>query len=471
MAARRHAVTELLSRIVVPSRLALIYRAGETLGYNPTFNIWHRLSENTSEILRWLRAGRESSALEAHLVSRFGYTPLLARDSLLDSVKWCILRKLLYLDREPSAPALAPPANPLVTVYWICTQACNLRCTYCYQEATVARPKELSTEEAEGLVDQAVEAGVRTFVFTGGEPFVRRDLLRIARHSKNRGLRTTVISNGDYIKRRNIDEISEIFDVVTISLDHMIPEHHDEHRGKGSWQRALDAIDLLLKANVRVDVNSTLSRAGLQDVRELLRLKQTRKIGQHKIVPQFPMGRGSSHREDELTTSELLQLNDRLREEKPQIAENTGSYIKPEGTYGTKGQCRMHCGAGMSEVSVDPEGWVYPCKLLQYPQFRTENIRNMRLAEIYSNNLNLNAIRGRVVDSLTPCKTCVIKNHCGGGCRGIHFSYTQEYLDAHPLFCAYLRRSFEAQAWDSTGILPPRRKAHFCQEPDQRAEQ
>jgi sulfatase maturation enzyme AslB (radical SAM superfamily) len=171
-------VTELLSRIVVPSRLALIYRAGETLGYNPTFNIWHRLSENTSEILRWLRAGRESSALEAHLVSRFGYTPLLARDSLLDSVKWCILRKLLYLDREPSAPALAPPANPLVTVYWICTQACNLRCTYCYQEATVARPKELSTEEAEGLVDQAVEAGVRTFVFTGGEPFVRRDLLR-----------------------------------------------------------------------------------------------------------------------------------------------------------------------------------------------------------------------------------------------------------------------------------------------------
>jgi MoaA/NifB/PqqE/SkfB family radical SAM enzyme len=67
------------------------------------------------------------------------------------------------------------PSHPLSTVYWICTQACNLRCTYCYQDASVARDRELSTAEGYDLVDQAIEAGARTFVFTGGEPFHRRD--------------------------------------------------------------------------------------------------------------------------------------------------------------------------------------------------------------------------------------------------------------------------------------------------------
>ena len=436
------------------------------MGYNPNLNLWARVDEDTAEVLRWLRAGRARPALSAHLQTRFGYTPAVAAERLPEIVKWCVLRKLVHLDREPEPAKLQPLANPLTTVYWISTQACSLRCTYCYQEATVARPRELTTEEAEDLVDQVVEAGAQTLVLTGGEPFVRRDLLQIARRSKNLGLRTTVISNGDYIKSTNVREISEIFDVVTISLDHMIPEHHEKHRGKGSWQRALNAIDLLLEAGARVDINSTMSQAGLQDLRELLRLKQTRKIGLHKIVPQFPMGRASAHRDDELSTSELLRFSDYLRQENRLVAEGTNSALKPEGAYSSKGQCRMHCGAGLSEVSVDPEGWVYPCKLLQYPQFRTENIRNARLSEIFLDNSGLRSIRERVVDTLTPCKTCIIKNHCGGGCRGVHFSYTQEYLDAHPLFCAYLRRSFEAKAWDNLGGIPEPRRAYFYEDPD-----
>ena len=246
---------ELLERVVIPNRLALIHRQGGTLGYNPGLNQWAQVDEDVAEVLRWFRAGRPRRELPVHLQTRFAYEPSVARERLLEILKWCILRKLMFLDREPEAAHLQPPTNPLATVYWISTQACSLRCTYCYQEATVARPRELNTEEAEDLVDQVVEAGAQMLVFTGGEPFVRRDLLRIARCSKNLGLRTTVISNGDYVKSTNVREIAEIFDVVTISLDHMIPEHHDSHRGKGSWQRAINAIDQLLDAGVRVDIN------------------------------------------------------------------------------------------------------------------------------------------------------------------------------------------------------------------------
>jgi radical SAM protein with 4Fe4S-binding SPASM domain len=454
----------LFDRVVVPSRLGLIYRQGETLGYNPGLNIWHRLDESCAETLRWLRAGRDRDGLAGHLTQRFGYTPEAAWARLQTITQWCVVRRLLYLDHEPAIPELLHAAHPLATVYWICTQACNLRCTYCYQEATVARPQELSTVEAKTLIDQVVEVGARTLVFTGGEPFTRRDLFDIARYAKGCALRTTVITNGHYITPKNVPDVAAIFDLVTISLDHGRPEHHDRQRGAGSWERALRGIDLLLKAGVRVDMNSVLSRFGLRDVKDLFRLVRTRQLGQHRIMPQFPMGRGACARDDELTPTDLLHLPEHLHAIQQEV-EDERAGMKIEGAYSQKGLRRNHCGAGLSEVSVDPEGWVYPCKLLQYPQFRTQNIREARLGEIFRRDPLLRRLQGTSVETLHPCKTCIIKNHCGGGCRGIHVSFTQNYMQAHPLFCAYLRRAFEGQAWGSTGDVPAHRTTRFIDAP------
>lgn len=455
----------MIDRVVVPSRLALVHRSGETLGYNPTINSWERLDEATAEVLRWLRAGRERDALESHLARRFGYPASATRQRLQKILVWCIFRQLLYLDEEPSAPQIAHPDSPLETVYWICTQACNLRCDYCYQDAMVRRPNELSTEEGKDLVDQVVKAGADTFIFTGGEPFSRRDLLEIARYSRRRGLRTNVITNGHFINTKNISEVSEIFDTVTVSVDHGVAEHHDLHRGNGSWSRAVNAVDLLLQSGVDVDVNSVLSRTGLKDIEELIRLSRQRAIGQHRIIPQFPMGRGASARNDELEPAEVMAVNDRLHQAGCALDHAVEGNVAVEGSYNTKRVIRNHCGAGLSEVSVDPEGWVYPCKLLQYSEFKTQNVRERKLIDIYNDHPILKKIRSSVATTLNPCKTCIIRNHCGGGCRGIHFSFTHEYIKAHPLFCAYLRNSFELQAWATTGDVPSPRKADYQQPP------
>lgn len=451
----------MLLRVVVPSRFALIYRSGETLGYNPNLNIWHTLDEDSAEVIRWLRAKRDRTSLEEHLGRRFKYTSLMAKERLQAILKWCVLRRLLYLDQEPSLPVITHSVNPLVTVYWICTQACNLRCTYCYQSAEVARPNELSTKEAKDLIDQVVEAGAKTFVFTGGEAFSRRDLLEIAGYSRERGLQTNVITNGHFITKKNIKEVAEIFNKVTISLDHGIPEHHDHNRGQGSWEKAVNAIDLLLEAGVKIDVNSVLSHLGLKDIRELLQFVNKRQINQHRIIPQFPMGRGACVRNGEISPNEAVGLSDQIYQAQRDLIDEGKSQIKMDGNYNSKQTRRNHCGAGLSEVSIDPEGWVYPCKLLQYPQFRTGNVRESRLISIVSGHPILKTVRATVTDTLYPCKTCIIKNHCGGGCRGVQYSFTNEYIKAHPLFCAYLRRSFEQQAWGDTGNMPSPRKNQF----------
>ena len=462
-------VDPLIARVVVPYRLALILRGKQTVGYNPNLNVWHRVSDEVAETLRWLRSGRDRSVLPSHLARRFD---LDNADQRLEAIlRWAILRRLLYLDVEPTLPPSRLPSNPLSTVYWICTQACNLRCTYCYQDATVARDNELSTAEGRNLVDQVAEAGARTFVFTGGEPFSRRDLLEIAHYSKSCGLRTNVITNGHYIVPRRVAAIAEVFDKVTVSLDHGIPEHHDSARGQGSWRRAAAAIDLLLEAGVVVDINSVLTRPGLSDVGELLAFVRRRPVGQHRIVPQYPMGRGESVRSDELKPEELLEFEDGLScvNESRDASSKDGSRSPEQVLTSPKGVRRSHCGAGLSEVAVDPEGWVYPCKLLQYEQYRAANVRERRLVEIFASDPIIRQFQRPFVDMLKPCTTCIIRNHCGGGCRGIHASFSNDWTIAEPLFCAQLRRSFELDAFASTGDVPPRRPARFVQPEPQAA--
>jgi radical SAM protein with 4Fe4S-binding SPASM domain len=215
---------------------------------------------------------------------------------------------------------------------------------------------------------------------------------------------------------------------------------------------------------VAVDINSVLTRPGLPDVEKLLAFVQRRAIGQHRIVPQYPMGRGADTRWDELTPGQLLELDDNLHratEALYVVPDENRTTHSTRASTSSKGVRRSHCGAGLSEVSVDPEGWVYPCKLLQYEQYRAANVRDRRLAEIFAIDPIIARFQRPFVNTLQPCTTCIIKNHCGGGCRGIHASFSNDWTIAEPLFCAQLRRSFELNVFATTGSVPPRQPARF----------
>lgn len=447
----------LVMRAVVPSRLALISRAGEVLGYNPVLNVWHRLELPTAEALRWLRAKRPANELAVHLERRFQWPSTSGVLKLERMIEWCILRHLLYLDHEPPAPPKNNSQTSLAIVYWICTQACNLRCSYCYQDALRARPGELDTLEARDLIDQVVEVGAKTLIFTGGEPFLRKDLLQLAAYAKQQCLRVNVITNGFLVNAKNARQIAHTFDNISISLDHGIPDLHDRHRGKGSWKKAQAAIDLLLEHGANLDINSVLSHSGLVELGQLQQLRQGRRIGRHRIVPRFPMGRGSQMTGDELNANELLDLSDRLfaAAKQQRLSHTDQGRDKPHiFSESQKGRRRDHCGAGLSEVSIDPEGWVYPCRLLQYANLRGQNIKAVRLLDIIRGDGPIKQTREATADRFETCKTCIIRSHCGGGCRGIHMSFSGKHEESNPVFCNYLRRSFEVDAWSSTGDVP-----------------
>src|ERR1019366_10370354 len=85
---------------------------------------------------------------------------------------------------------------PLFTV-WNVTQACNLDCKHCYQEAS-RKPAadELTTEEKLNLIDQMGEEWVPFVAFAGGEPLVLPDLWKVLEQCRKRGIHVTLATNG-----------------------------------------------------------------------------------------------------------------------------------------------------------------------------------------------------------------------------------------------------------------------------------
>jgi radical SAM protein with 4Fe4S-binding SPASM domain len=75
------------------------------------------------------------------------------------------------------------------------TDRCNLRCPKCdywkYQTN-----QDLSTEGVKSLIDQGVELGLSNISLSGGEPTLRKDLLRIVRYGSSKGIKFGIITNG-----------------------------------------------------------------------------------------------------------------------------------------------------------------------------------------------------------------------------------------------------------------------------------
>src|SRR5579862_7336687 len=83
-----------------------------------------------------------------------------------------------------------------VYAVWEVTLKCDLACRHCGSRAGRARPDELSTGEALGLVDQMADLGVREVTLIGGEAYLRSDWLDIIRAVRKRGMLCTTTTGG-----------------------------------------------------------------------------------------------------------------------------------------------------------------------------------------------------------------------------------------------------------------------------------
>jgi MoaA/NifB/PqqE/SkfB family radical SAM enzyme len=146
---------------------------------------------------------------------------------------------------------------------WIYTNYdCNLRCSYCVAKSSPNAPRRaIGLANAQRLVDEAVALGFDEVFFTGGEPFILKDIYEMLAYSSAR-VKTSVLTNGMLFTNSRLEQLLAVARgnenlTLQVSLDGGTPEHHDAYRGKGSWQKTVDSIRVLQANDLCVRLSTT----------------------------------------------------------------------------------------------------------------------------------------------------------------------------------------------------------------------
>ena len=123
------------------------------------------------------------------------------------------------------------------------TSACNLRCTGCWA-AEYGYKLNLTYDELDDIVTQGKELGIYFYMFTGGEPLVRKaDILKLCK--KHHDVAVHSFTNGTLIDEEFCKEVQKLGNLsFSLSLEGF-EEANDGRRGQGIFQKVLGAMDLM----------------------------------------------------------------------------------------------------------------------------------------------------------------------------------------------------------------------------------
>ena len=157
------------------------------------------------------------------------------------------------------------------------TDRCDLRCTYCMPERMQFLPKAevLSLEELVELSEGFISRGIRKIRLTGGEPLVRRDMMKLVRSLGRKigsGLdELTLTTNGTRLTEFAPLLADAGIERVNISLDTLDPQIFARLTRRDCLAQVLAGIDAAKKAGLRVKLNTVaLKGVNEQEIPQLI---------------------------------------------------------------------------------------------------------------------------------------------------------------------------------------------------------
>lgn len=138
--------------------------------------------------------------------------------------------------------------------------ACNLACPFCFEGSGPGdtRLQLLKLADVVPFIDEALELGVEQFSFTGGEPFLAKDIVKILSYATEH-CPCLVLTNGTEPLLQRLHQLEPLRQAAhplkfRISLDHYQAKQHDAGRGKGSFAKALEGLKQLHERGFAVSI-------------------------------------------------------------------------------------------------------------------------------------------------------------------------------------------------------------------------
>lgn len=292
------------------------------------------------------------------------------------------------------------------------TYQCNFYCPHCYVPLSYRKYKEQKTKEVFSILEQLVDMGCFYLGFTGGEPFMRKDILKILGYARKKGFEVIIYTNGSFINEKMADRLACLqLNKIDITIPGMNKNTFERISGvKGSRDKVFKAIELLHKKGVNLGFKSCVLKENESEIKE---------------IQDFAASLGALHRLDDMLSCRLdgsdepYKYRGSVWENRKQTTEDreridfaecklemesqeptTNDHISVTGSL-------FKCGVGESQVAITPQGELKPCLMIDRPRF---NILESSLKDAWQRLKDF--IVSINPDENYQCPICTLKPYC-----------------------------------------------------------
>ncbi len=286
------------------------------------------------------------------------------------------------------------------------TSACNLHCTGCWA-AEYGNKMNLTYEELDDIINQANDLGCHFFLYTGGEPLVRKaDLIRLCEAHPDSIF--SAFTNGTLIDEAFADEMLRVKNFVPAISAEGFEKSTDSRRGQGTYRKIMRAMEILKEKKLPFGISACYTSANVYDVGSEEYFDKMVEWGAKFcwLFTYMPIGKAAVP--ELMVTAEqrkfMYEQVRKFRKTKPLFTMdfwNDGEYSGYSERNGTRypGGC---IAGGRRYLHINAGGDIEPCAFIHYSD---SNIREKTLLEALRSPLFMGYRRAQPFNEnkLRPC--------------------------------------------------------------------
>ncbi len=288
---------------------------------------------------------------------------------------------------------------------------CHLRCDHCYESAE-SHPHDarMSLADYDKLFDELAALGVLYLSLTGGEIFLRGDVLDIAALGRKKRFAVRLFTSGTLINEERADRIAQLkVSEVQVSLYSADPAVHDAFVGQpGAHAKTVRALRLLRERSVLTVLKTQALTINIDALETLAQLAES--VGaDFRVDPLVhPRMNGDPHPLRYLVPPEVLQRK-LLAEPHLFTAFHGRSAESMCGGDALRTSESTLCAAARDVVSIAADGGVLPCA--SFP-IAGGNVKERSLVDIWRRSRLFHEVRATTFGDMSACQGCGVKASC-----------------------------------------------------------
>ncbi len=302
------------------------------------------------------------------------------------------------------------------------TYKCNFKCRHCYVPQSYRKAGELKTEEVFSILEQLKDIGCFYLGFTGGEPFIREDIIEILWYAKRCGFELIIYTNGSLINEKIASQLERLRpNKVDITIPAMSKDAFERITGvSGSRDKVFKTIDLLHRNGVNLGFKTCVLKENEDEIKD---------------IQEFANSLGALHRLDDMLfprldgSKEPYRYRGQMRVEGTQHSAlstqnlefigsrefvdcNSESVNRKPPSYAKASEGKetanlFECGVGRGQAAITHLGELKMCLMIDYPKYK---ILKGSLREAWEKLKKL--VQNIKPDENYQCDKCELGPHC-----------------------------------------------------------